>query len=244
MKRFPLRYVLALMLFLSSPLGQSKALSTDLSSFRDEKITYSIKKMGVRAGEATLSFKGLKTYQKKQVCLIIFTAKALNFFDEERIYVDPKTFYPITVTRDLNIFGKKESITEEYFPETGLVKITKTANGKKTEQQIKKVGSLDNIYSFIYRYRRDGGFNLGDTLSMHLPTKEISIELEKKSKIKAAGQQFDTYYMKSDPGQYQLWFDSSEFKIPIRINGAVGFGDAAMIMTGYQNHKGKLYGEF
>ena len=192
--------------------------------------------MGVKIGEATLVFhEGIRLKQGKEMYLIIFKASALNFFDKEEIYIDPKTFYPLVVMRYLNIWGKKEKIFEEYFPEKGLVKITKYAGGKKmTQQTIEKKGTLDNIYSFIYRYRNQGQFKVGDTLLMNLPTKDVVLKLKEITKVKAAGQQFEAYYMKSDPPQYEVWFDHSDKKIPLKIDGAVGFGDTAMVMVKYK----------
>ena len=78
-----------------------------------ERICYKIVKLGLKAGEATLTFAGPRFYHRSQTELIIFEAKAFNFFDEERIYVDPKSFKPLYVERNLNIFGNKEKITEE-----------------------------------------------------------------------------------------------------------------------------------
>ena len=228
-------FLLSLPLFLSLTLVDVESTLHKNFPFSDgEKITYAIKKMGVKTGESSLVFRGLTRINTKNAYLIIFTASSLNFFDEEKIYIDTKTFYPLVVNRDLNIWGKKEKIFEEYFPEKGLVKITKYAGGKKiTEQTIEKKGTLDNIYSFIYRYRNQGQFKVGDTLLMNLPTKDVVLKLKEITKIKAAGQQFDAYYMKSDPAQYEVWFDASDKKIPLKINGAVGFGDTAMVMMAY-----------
>lgn len=234
--------LLGFILFLGHPAQSELIPNKSPSFFSGEKITFSIKKMGVKVGEASLFFQGPAKLGEKETLLIIFKATAMNFFDEEKIFVDPQTFYPIKVQRDLNIWGKKEKITEEYFTERGIVKITKNAGGKISEQKIEKKGTLDNIYSFIYRYRAQGQFQIGDALSLHLPTKEVSLKLKKMTKVKAAGEQFDAYYMLSDPAQYEVWFENSEQKIPLKINGAVGFGDTAMVMVDYQ--KGETHGGF
>lgn len=195
--------------------------------FVGEKITYVIKNFGIKAGEATLVFKGPladKTF------LIVFRAESFNFLDEEKIFVNPETFLPVKVQRDLNIFGKKEKITEYYDPQKGVVRVVKVSGGKTTEQVIKKKGDLDNIYSFIYRYRRDGKFRIGDTLTMNLPTKDVEIGMLKKSKLKAAGKKFDAFFMQSNPKKYKVWFDSSDQRIPLRIDGSIGFGNTSMVM--------------
>lgn len=202
-----------------------------------EKITYAIKKYGMKAGEATLLFSGPVQLQDKKTLQIIFTASALNFYDQERIYVDSMTFRPIRVERDLNIWGKREKIVEDYLPGQGRVRITKAANGKTTEQTITRPGQLDNIYCFIYRYRTQGGFQTGETLTLNLPTRDVVIALVGKNNLKIAGKKFTAFFMESQPKMYSIWFDSSNQKIPLRIDGTVGFGNTSMIMTKYTMEK-------
>ena len=199
-----------------------------------ETIKYDIKTLGVKAGEATLKFKGLQKFAGKDAYLVVFVATSANFFDEEKIYADPEGFYPLAVIRDLNIWGKKEKITELYNREKGIIKITKLSHNKTTEEVIKKEGPIDNIYCFIYRYRKTGQFNMGDALSIHLPTKDVMINLVKMATLSAAGNKYEAYFMQSDPAKYKVWFDTSIHKIPLRINGAVGINDTALVMTEYQ----------
>lgn len=199
-----------------------------------EKITYAIRKLNVKAGDATLIFNGPAKLDNRDCMLITFTADGLNFYDEEKIYVDPQSYFPLRVQRDLNIWGKKEKITEDYLPGEGLVKITKVARGKTSQQTINKSGNIDNIYAFIFRYRKSGSFKLNEELSLKLPTQDVTLKLEEITNVKAADKDYTAYFMKSDPAKYQIWFDASERKIPLRINGAVGFGNTAMIMTEYR----------
>ncbi len=200
-----------------------------------EVIRYRIKNLGMNTGEATLAFKGVQKINGRDVYVIVFTAKAVNFFDEEKIYADAQTLYPLGVERDLNIFGKKEKITESYDAQKGVIKVTKSARGQTTEQIIHKRGVIDNIYCFIYRQRMSGRFQPGDSFLIHLPTKDVTIKLVKKTQVAAAGRKFDAYYMESDPPQYKVWFDTGAKKIPLRINGSAGLGSTAMIMTEYRN---------
>ena len=123
---------------------------------------------------------------------------------------------------------------EKYQPQEGKVVVTKTAGDKISEQVIEKKGKLDNIYSFIYRSRLKENFNIGDQFKLYLPTQDVAISLVEKNTLKAAGKTFDTYFMQSDPKKYRVWFDTSAKRIPLRIDGAVGFGDTSMILEGYQ----------
>ena len=193
-----------------------------------EAIYYKIHKLGLR-GEATLVYKGPSSVGRKKALLIIFTSRAFNFYDQERIYVDPETFQPIRVDRDLDIFGKREKITEDY--SEGRIQITKIdGKGRKSQQTIETKHKVDNIYGFIYRYRLHGSFKEGEVLDMHLPTKDLTLKLVRKEQVEAAKKSFDSYYMESEPSEYKVWFDAGPNKLPLRISGAAGFGDTVMIM--------------
>jgi hypothetical protein len=168
------------------------------------------------------------------VILLTFTAHSLNFFDEEKIYMDPQTFFPIIVERDINVFGKKETIIERYQSDKGIVTLTKKSGDETSQEEIKKTGKLDNIYCFIYRYRLKGTFKVGDSLNINLPTKDVVMKVKKKTKIKAAGETHEAYFLETEPSQFSVWFEAGEKKIPLRIDGAAGIGQAVMIMTEFK----------
>jgi hypothetical protein len=229
--------LIIIIMFIGGVLCSPVKAATDLNDFIGEKITYSVKQMGLKAGEAILSLEGPAVKDDKDYTLIVFKADGLNFLDVEKIYADPRTLLPRIVERDLNIFGKKEQIVEYYEPQNGKVRVVKTVDGKVTEQIIKKEGSLDNIYCFIYRYRRDGEFKKGDNLAVNLPTMDLQIELENTVKLNAAGKKYDAYSLRSNPSKYKLWFDVSRQKIPLRIDGAVGVGSTTMTMKSYESKR-------
>jgi len=204
--------------------------------FIGEKIVYTIKKFGITAGTATLTFVGPAEKDGKNFALIVFHADGMNFFDNENIFADPETLLPRIVVRDLNIFGKKEKITEDYVSQKGAVRITKIADGKTTEQILKKDGEVDNIYCFISRYRRDGNFETGDSLKINLPTTDVQIKMEQKTSLSADGQKIVAFFMQSDPAKYKIWFGTDNRNIPLRIDGAAGFGNTSMIMKEYQGN--------
>ncbi len=199
-----------------------------------EQMTYAIKKMGLRVGKAILEFQGTTRLDQQEVYLLIFTVRAAHFYDQEKIYLHKETFLPIQVSRDLDIWGKKEKIIEDYQPQEGLLKITKKVNGKTINQKIEKPQVLDNIYCFIYRYRILGNFQIGDTQSVFLPTRDVQMELVEKTKINLDGQWHDTFFFKSHPKGYGVWLGSGPEKIPLRIDGAAGFGKTSMILEEYK----------
>lgn len=225
---------LSLLVMLMGLLCTTASAQNDLNDFIGEKITYSIKQMGMKAGEATLSYEGPSAKEDKDYVLIVFKADGMNFLDFEKIYADPQTLLPKIVERDVNIFGSKEQITEYYETETGKVRIVKTVKGKTTEQVITKKGGLDNIYCFIYRYRRDADPKPGESLAVNLPTVDLKLKLKEKVKLSAAGKKYDAVFMQSDPVKYKLWFDTGKQKIPLRIDGAVGVGSTTMTMKSYE----------
>ena len=201
---------------------------------KGETITFKIEQMKVKAGEAKLSFEGLQEVDGKSLYLIIFKSDGLNFYDEEKIYVDPQTFRPVKVLRDLDIWGKKEKITEDYFPNEKKIKITKNVAGKVTVEELAVKDNIENIYGFIYRYRQSGSFAIGNKVDINLPTKDIKITLAKQTKLKVAGKEFDAFYLSSDPSKYKIWLDASPQHIPLRIAGSVGLGNTVMIMSDYK----------
>jgi len=198
-----------------------------------ETIYYSIRQMGFD-GEASLDLVGPKDYRNHKTVWIVFKAHGKNFSDEEDIYVDPLTYKPMFVERnfDLNIFGHGKTL-EEYLPSKGEVIITKTEGDQITKQIIHKAGAVDNIYGFIFQYRREGSFKIGDVLDLTLPTKDFKISLVDREKLDINGKTYDTYYMQSQPGRYKIWFDASEHKWPLRITGSIGIINSVMTMKGH-----------
>jgi hypothetical protein len=43
--------------------------------------------------------------------------------------------------------------------------------------------------------------------------------------------------MTSKPAKYQVWFDTSERKIPLKIKGSVGLSNTDMTMVSYGTRK-------
>src|SRR6185503_16960846 len=100
-----------------------------------ETIQYDIKKV-FSLGKASLTYNGPQTVNNQELVLITFRTEGLNFYDEEKIFVDPVDFYPLVVERDLDIWGKKERIREVYDQKAGKITITKIADKKKSQQVI------------------------------------------------------------------------------------------------------------
>ncbi|MBF0531783.1 MAG: DUF3108 domain-containing protein [Candidatus Omnitrophica bacterium] len=206
------------------------APKTEADKFTGEVLVFDIKKFGLKIGAGELAYKGLVEKEAARCVLVVFTSRALNFYDEEKIFLDPQTFLPRVVERDLNVFGSKEKITEIYDTAQGIVRIKKNSGGKITDQTIQQPTTLENIYGFIYRFRLRGTFQTGERIKLNLPTKTVVIEVMKKTQVTAAGQEQTAYFLQTQPAQYDLWFDTSERKIPLRIDGAVGLKKAVLVL--------------
>lgn len=205
-----------------------------------EVIHYDIKKLGLTVGQATLAFEGEVSLDGQSVILIIFTAKALKVYDEERIYLHLETGYPLMVHRDIDVWGKQEMIEERYESDQGRVVITKTVKGKSSQHIIEKSGRLDNIYAFIYRYRQNGIFQKGEAIHLNLPTADVDIRLLDQRQIMIDSVKRSAYFLQSHPKKYALWFGIGADKLPLRIDGAVVGGKTAMVMTSVQDTGVKL----
>jgi hypothetical protein len=200
---------------------------------KGEIITYDIKKFKIKVGEATLAYNGIVQVDNRQAVSITLVAKGFKFLDEEQIFLDPETFYPLLIKRNLNIFGSEEQIIEFYDTQRGKVRVVKRSNGKTSEETIENGGRFDNIYGFIYRQRQIGQFTSNKKFYLHLPTRDVRFEFDKKTKFSVSEKEFDAYYIHSTPKKYKVWFDSSPKKIPLKIVGTIGYGNLAMEFTSH-----------
>src|SRR3989338_8561132 len=143
-----------------------------------ETIVYDIEKLKITVGEARLVYNGLVEINNSKALSLTVTATGFKFFDKEQIYLDPETFHPLLIKRNLDIFGKKEDIIEYYDAQKGKVRIVKKAGGKTTQEVIENGGRFDNIYGYIYRQRLLGRFSPNDTYDLHLPTRDVRLKLK------------------------------------------------------------------
>lgn len=195
-----------------------------------ETLKYDIKQLGLTVGEAALVFEGETTSDARTLYLIRFTAKSFRFSDEEQIYLDPATFLPVRIERNLDIFGKKENIVEYYNAIEGSVRVVKTSKGKTTEQTLHRGHPVENIYGFIYRYRRSGKFAAGENIQIHLPTRDILFKLIGQDMFKTSDKQIPAFLLQSEPPKYKVWFDSGTARIPLRIDGVIGISKTVLVI--------------
>lgn len=198
-----------------------------------EQTIYRIRKLAMDVGEMTLTYEGTVAKNGRELLLLRLSVEAFKYTGEDKIYLDPQTFLPVTVERDIVVFGNKEQIVEQYDP-FGSVVITKTVDDQITTQTITKDGPLENIYGFIFRYRKTGRLAENEDLNIRLPTQDVTMTYEGLRSIKAKGVKVDAYYLESSPKAYRIWLEVSSEKIPLRIDGTAGFGNTAMLLKEYK----------
>jgi len=234
MKKTPFVIGIFLTVFLfAKPLAFGEQASYE--QFFGEVIGYDVRSLAMKMADARIELKGLVKIDGREAYLITFEAKGSNFFDNERIYADTRSLYPIRVERDVTYMGSVEKIIEIYDQQRFSVAITKTTKARPQPENfvIQKKGKIDNIYCFIYRYRLTGDFKIGSSLQLSLPTKDVLVKIAKTMTLDAAGKTFDTFYLETVPTQYRLWFDISKHKIPLRIDKPAMVGGTSMIMNNY-----------
>ena len=230
-------YSLIVLLFGVFLFVQPLAFAQDAGyeQFLGEIISYDVRSLAMKMADARIELKGLVNIDGRDAYLITFEAKGSNFFDSEKIYADTKDLYPLRVERDVTYLGSIEKIIEAYDQDKFVVTITKTTQAKPTPENsvIQKKGKIDNLYCFIYRYRLMGNFQLGSSLRLNLPTKDVSVKIVKKMNLDAAGKTFTTFFLETTPAQYRLWFDTSKKKILLRVDKPAMVGGTIMIMNNY-----------
>lgn len=209
------------------------ATAADAPFVSGETIHYSIKQMGVKVGKASLVFEGEKNLDGRKTLLIVFTAQGIKFYDQERIYVDPQTFRPVRVVRDLDIFGRKEKIVEAYGHD-GRVHVRKNAGGKLNAWTLPRQGAIDNIYGFIYRYRQQASGFRGEKFNLSLPTLDVVMQPANEMNFRVGRDIYRAVLIKSVPSRYSIWMDTSPRRFPLRIAGAIGLANTVMTMVNHE----------
>lgn len=230
--------LLLMAIVLTAILNLNSYAQADYSGIAQERITYTIRKFGMASGQATLVYHGVIQVEGKDRIKIVFTADGFNFYDEEIIYADPGTLLPVRVERDLNIFGNKERIVENYYPQDNKVEIIKYKGNKVVDTlSFRNDQPIDNLYCFIYRYRAKGIFAANERFNMYLPTKTVAFGISKKTMITVAREKREAWLMQSDPKEYNVWFGADEVHTPLRIDGAAGLAKTVMIFEKYESGK-------
>ncbi|HDZ77285.1 MAG TPA: DUF3108 domain-containing protein [Candidatus Omnitrophica bacterium] len=217
--------------------GQDISISnreSELPFGENEVIKYKVKLRGITVGKASLTYKGVTELDGKKVHLIIFYTDTVNFKDEEKMYAGLDDFLPIRIERNVNNWGKKEHIIEEYDQQNHSVKITwvgKKGNKTKVIQQDDKI---QNVILSTFLHRKLGDLEIDKVFPVTLPLRKVEMRVTRKEKIRTYCGVYDTYRLESFPGRHKIWFESSSLAIPVRISGPFLLGSVNMIMIDYE----------
>ena len=196
---------------------------------KGEKFLYKVKLGIFTVGSAELIFEGRDTLDGRDVYVISLESRLAKVYDKEKIYADVNTFNPIRVERDIDIFGKRSKILEEYDQDENYVKIQNTRKDKTTTDIIHSDESLQNVISMIYFYR-NSGLKLNSTLDFNFPTKKIKMKVSKLEEITVPKGKYKAFLLESTPKKYKVWFDTTNKRIPLKINGAIALTGLTMVL--------------
>jgi hypothetical protein len=211
----------------------NKGISKPLPFKKGENLVFRLDLGFFSIGTANLIFEGRTQLDGKEVYLIKFITHVANFYDKENIYAEIDSFLPLRVDRDIKMFGKKINIVEEYNQKEKFVKITRSTSGKRTEQIIRSNKEIDNILCLVYFYRMPNNIEIGEKMFINLPLKQLEMEAKDIKKIEIAKGKFNSYILESKPKGYSFWFDTSPRRLPLRIDGAIKFGNIAMVLSDF-----------
>lgn len=194
-----------------------------------EKLYYGIYSTGFKIGNATITYLGEKEINGKLVSYITLEARAPGFYDFEKIYGNIEDSTPVRIEREIRLFGKDIKIIEEYNQKKKEVRITRIA--KKTEIKIIKSNEkINNIILLLYQFRYKKDYRIGDKLQFNLPTKELVILIDRETKIKVPEGRYLSIFVQSIPKRFKVWFRKNGDRIPLRIQGAIGFGNTYLAL--------------
>lgn len=193
-----------------------------------EKLKYGIYSSGIKVGNFIITYMGEANVDGKSVNFVTVEANAPGFYDFEEIYGDFENFIPIKVVRKIRLFGEDVFITEEYNQNNNEVLITRKAK-EITVNKIKSEERVSNVILLLYHFRNQKNkYKIGDKIKFNLPTKKLEMLINKETEIKVPKGRFKAFFVKSVPSHFKVWITSDGEHIPLRINGAISFGNASL----------------
>lgn len=212
-----------------------KTGDTDFPFRPGELIEYEVRLNFLRFGKASLTYNGAVVKNDAKALSISFLVDVVNFEDLEQIYADFNTFNPLWVKREIKFINRDEFINEDYASKPNCVKITKYKNDKiVSSREIKSDSSFQNVIAGIYYCRKLKELRPGEKFALNLPLNKLELQVKGIQDIKLASGKFKAYYIESIPRKYRFWLSADKKRIPLKVEGAISFSPAAMMMTTYK----------
>ncbi|MFH1202014.1 MAG: DUF3108 domain-containing protein [Candidatus Omnitrophota bacterium] len=202
--------------------------NTNPALLKRETLSYSVILKGIKVGSANLSFVGPIKFQRQDANLVIFSSSALNFSDIEKIYANPPDYLPLRIERDLNLWGNRIKISEEYDQKQNSVRITRS---RVKPNIINLDSNIQNIILLVYKYRDIEKLEIGQSDLFNLPTKKINIKLIRQEAVKVPAGIFQAYLFESDPAGYKFWLSVDKDKLPLKLQGFSYLGATSLVLS-------------
>lgn len=201
--------------------------------YSGESITYHIRYKNLNIGESRFTHHSRINQEGRELNILTFETKLSNFFDKETIYTDPHTMLPVRVEREIVSLLSREKITEDYDQINYLVHIKKRKGKNQQILTLKNTAPINNPILLPYYLRNLPNLNVGQTLTINLPSRSLIMNIARMENIVIPAGSFQAYYIESIPKKIEIWISADKKRIPLKIKdtGALGY---TMIMKNYQ----------
>lgn len=150
------------------------------------------------------------------------------------MYADTENFLPLRIERDINNWGRKMSIIEEYDQANHSVKITQINKKRVRSKELKQDDKIQNVILLTFLYRKLGNFELGRDFPVTLPMAKFIMRFAKQEKLAVPFGVYQAHMAESFPKGHKIWFEVSEKFIPVKISGPFYLGPVTMTMINYE----------
>ncbi len=199
------------------------------SEYIGERIVYDVYAGWFHLGISTFTHLPDTRLADKEVALMTFETKIKGFYDLEQIYSDRDTLLPLRVLRDIDGWGIKEKIIEEYNQKDLTLTFTKFTGDKKEESSLKAKGPIHNAVLLPFYIRKMSKPQIGWSILAYIPA-EFEIKLVAEQEITIPSGTFKAYLFKSVPANFEIWVSADERRIPLKIKSS----GSTMVMKEYK----------
>ncbi|MDD4899437.1 MAG: DUF3108 domain-containing protein [Candidatus Omnitrophica bacterium] len=208
------------------PVAQQQNLS---SEYIGEKIVYDVYAGWFHLGTSTYTRLPNAVLKNKEVAQATFETRIKGFYDLERIFSDRETALPIQVLREIDGWGLKEKITEDYDQKALTLKFTKFSGSKKEESSLQVKGPIHNAVLLPFYIRKVSSPQVGWSMLAYIP-QQFEIKLVAEEEVKIPSGTFKAYLFKSVPANFEIWVSADECRIPLKIKSS----GSTMVMKEYK----------
>ncbi len=217
-------FIFLFLLSLSFNLYPNQELKERFDNLK--KIEYNISFNGIHSGYIVWRYLGKDLLNNKEVDVLSVESdtdilKFLDLVSSEKIYLDQETHLPVKVKRQIELFGKKEVIEENYNQEEGEVIIVREKAGEKIKEEVyKQDAPIHNILELLYFFPEKTNLEekKGEWIKFNLPNQKVQIRFHSKRGITVAGKKKAAYFLEGRGAKrFNLWL-SLENKLPLRLD--------------------------